>query len=129
MDPAHEPALAAHPRDGWRADQPRGVAVVLRSCWRAALPDRRYLVADRNRRHPDHPDPGRHAIEAEISDAAVFRRRTRHRRQRWEAGGWPWRGESLHCAPMAGNDANGLWRPPALCRDLFFGFSRALLYR
>ena len=40
---------------GRRADQPRGVAVVLRPCRRRALPDRRYLVADRDRRHPDQP--------------------------------------------------------------------------
>ena len=49
-----QPALAADPRHGRRADQPRSVAVVLRRRRRAALPGRRYLVADRDRRHSDH---------------------------------------------------------------------------
>ena len=76
-----EPALAAHPRHGRRADQPRSVAVVLRPCRRAALPDRRHLVADRDRRHPDHPAPRRDAAEAGLGDPAVLRGRAGHRRQ------------------------------------------------
>ena len=72
---------------GRRADQPRGVAVVLRPCRRAALPDRRYVVADRDRRHPDQPAPRRDAIEAGFGDAAVFRRRAGHRRWRGQPAG------------------------------------------
>src|SRR5579884_3283230 len=45
--------IAAPPRLGRRADQSRGMDVVLRAGRRGALPGRRYLVADRNRRHPD----------------------------------------------------------------------------
>ena len=45
--------VAAHPRQRRRADQSRGVAVVPPRRRRASLPDRRYLVADRDRRHPD----------------------------------------------------------------------------
>jgi len=37
-------------------------------------------VADRDRRHPDHPDPGRDAAEAGFGDTAVFRGRAGHRR-------------------------------------------------
>ncbi len=45
-----EPAAARH---GRRADQSRGVDVVSRGDRRRALPDRRYLVADRDRRDHD----------------------------------------------------------------------------
>ena len=45
-----EPAAARHRR---RADQPRGVDVVSRGDRRRPLPDRRYLVADRDRRDHD----------------------------------------------------------------------------
>ena len=38
------------------------------------LPDRRYLVADRNRRHPDHAAARRDRPEARLGDAAVLRR-------------------------------------------------------
>ena len=41
--------------DGRRADQPQGLALVLRGDRRRALPDRRHLVADRDRPHPDQP--------------------------------------------------------------------------
>ena len=41
------------------------------SRWRA-LSDRRYLVADRNRRTPDHPAAGRHRSETGLSFQAFF---------------------------------------------------------
>ena len=47
-----EPAAA---RLGRRADQPRGVDVVPRGHRRRPLPDRRHLVADRDRRDHDQP--------------------------------------------------------------------------
>ena len=40
------------------------------------LPDRRHLVADRNRRHPDHPAARRHRPQARLGDPAVLRRAT-----------------------------------------------------
>ena len=40
---------------GGRADQPRSLAVVLAGRRQGTLPDRRYLVADRDRRDSDHP--------------------------------------------------------------------------
>ena len=42
-----------------------------------ALPDRRHLVADRDRRHPDHAAARRHAAEARLGDPAVLRRACR----------------------------------------------------
>ena len=44
-----------------RADQPEGVALVPRGDRRRALPDRRHLVADRDRPHHDHAAAGPHA--------------------------------------------------------------------
>ena len=46
--------VAAPARLGRRADQPRSVGVVPPRRRRGPLPDRRHLVADRDRRHPDH---------------------------------------------------------------------------
>ena len=48
------PLVAAHPRLGRRADQPRGLELVRRGRRQGPLPDRRHLVADRDRRRPDH---------------------------------------------------------------------------
>jgi len=42
--------------------------------------DRRHLVADRNRRYPDHAATRRHAAEAGIRDAAVLRHQAGHPR-------------------------------------------------
>ena len=46
--------IVAAPRLGRRADQSGSVGVVLPRRRRRPLPDRRYLVADGNRRHPHH---------------------------------------------------------------------------
>ena len=46
--------LAAAARLGRRADQSRGLGVVSPRRRRRPLPDRRHLVADRDRRHPHH---------------------------------------------------------------------------
>ena len=51
--------LAAAARHGRRADQPEGLALVLEGDRRRALPDRRHLVADRDRRDHDHDAAGR----------------------------------------------------------------------
>ena len=47
-----------------------------------ALPDRRHLVADRDRRHPDHAAARRHQAEARLGDQAVLRRPAGHGRRR-----------------------------------------------
>ena len=44
---------------------------------RRPLPDRRHLVADRDRRHPDQSAARRDRPEARLGDAAVLRRATR----------------------------------------------------
>ena len=46
------------------------------------LPDRRHLVADRDRRHPDHAAARRDRAEARLGDAAVLRRQPADRRRR-----------------------------------------------
>jgi acetyl-CoA synthetase len=56
-------AQPAHPRLGRRADQSRSLEVVLQCGRRQALPHRRYLVADRDRRHLITPLPGATALK------------------------------------------------------------------
>jgi hypothetical protein len=74
---------------------------------RRSLPDRRYLVADRDRRPPDHAAAGRHAAEAGLGDAAVLRRgagaggrRRGHRARGRRRGRWSSPGPGRRrCAP------------------------------
>ena len=58
---------------GRRADQSGGLGVVSPRRRRRPLPDRRHLVADRDRRHPDHAAARRHQAQARLGDAAVLR--------------------------------------------------------
>ena len=51
------------------------------------LPDRRYLVADRDRRHSDHAAARRDQAQAGFGDAAVLRRGARDRRRRRQGAG------------------------------------------
>ena len=69
-------------RDGRRADQPRGVDVVSPGHRRRAVPDRRHLVADRDRRDHDRPAARRHADDPRLGHAAPARGRARDRRPR-----------------------------------------------
>ena len=64
-----EPARA---RIGGRADQPRGVDVVPQDDRRRALPDRRHVVADRDRPHHDLAAAGAHDHQARFRDAGRF---------------------------------------------------------
>jgi acetyl-CoA synthetase len=64
--------FAAPARHGRRADQSGSLGVVLQRRRRQALPDRRHLVADRNRRHHDHAAAGRHRSQAGFGDAPFF---------------------------------------------------------
>ena len=66
-----EPAAA---RLGGRADQSRSVDVVSPEDRRRAMPDRRYVVADRNRHDHDHAAARRHRDQARLGDQAVPRR-------------------------------------------------------
>ena len=54
---------------------------------RDRCPDRRHVVADRDRRHPDHPAPGDHGHQARGGHAPLPRDQRRGGRQRREAGG------------------------------------------
>ena len=63
---AARPLEPAPARLGRRADQPRGVDLVPREHRRRPLPDRRHVVADRDRDDPDHAAPGRHDDEARL---------------------------------------------------------------
>ena len=67
------PLVAAPAGIGRRADQPRSVDVVPPLHRSRALPDRRHVVADRNRPHPDHAAAGDHPDQARLGDASVSR--------------------------------------------------------
>jgi acetyl-CoA synthetase len=59
---------------GRRADQSGSLGVVLQRCRRGPQPDRRYLVADRDRGNPDHAAARRHRTETRLGHAALLRR-------------------------------------------------------
>ena len=125
-DLAHVAAPARHRR---RADQSGGVGVVLPRGRRRPLPDRRHLVADRDRRHHDHAAARRDPPQAGLGDAAVLRRRAADRRRRRQ--GARGRGDGNLCIAefLAGADAHGLRRPRALRRHLLQDLSRQVLHR
>ena len=75
---AHEPEVAEAAGQRGRADQPRGLGMVLPGRGRRALPHRRYLVANRDWRHHDHAAARRHQAQARLGDFALFRRRASH---------------------------------------------------
>ena len=77
-----EPQIAAAARLGRRADQSGSLGMVSPRRRRRPLPDRRHLVADRDRRHSDHAAARRDRPEARLGDAALLRRRARDRRLR-----------------------------------------------
>ena len=112
-----------------RADQSGSVGMVSSRGRRRALPDRRYLVADRDRRHFDHAAARRDQTQAGFGDTAVLRRGARDRRCRRQGFGRRMQRQSLHRKILAGTDAHGLWRPRPLRADLFFGLQGQVLYR
>ena len=125
-----EPQVAPAARVGRRADQSRGLALVLAHRRRRALPDRRHVVADRDGRDPDLASAGRDAAKAGIGDAAPPRdppgppRRPGH-----AAHGKRGRREPRHRVPVARDDANGLRQPRAVPRDLLLEVPRRVLHR
>ena len=96
-----QPRVAAPARLGRRADQSRGLGMVSPRRRRRALPDRRHLVADRDRRHPDHAAARRDQAEARLGDAAVLRRQAGDRRRRGQGAGGRLRGQS-RASPIPG---------------------------
>jgi hypothetical protein len=71
-----EPAPA---RVGGRAHQSGGLGVVLQDHRQGALPHRRHVVADGNRRHHDRAHAGRGAAESRVGNAAAAGRSGRYR--------------------------------------------------
>ena len=80
-------AVAAPARQRRRADQSGSLGVVLPRGRRQPLPDRRHLVADRDRRHSHHAAAGRDRAEARLGDVAVLRRHAADRRCRGQGAG------------------------------------------
>ena len=119
-------APARHRR---RADQSGSLAVVLPRGRRGPLPDRRHLVADRDRRHPDHAAAGRDALKPGSATQPFFGvmpqivdadgKELEGRRQR----------QSVHRRFLARPDAHGLRRPRALHPHLLHDLSRQVLHR
>ena len=95
------PQIPAPARQRRRTDQPRGLALVSSRHRRASLPDRRYLVADRNRRHPDQSAARRHRAEARLRDAAAAWRASADRRWRRQRTARRDRRQSVPC-PIPG---------------------------
>ncbi len=89
--------VAAAARLGRRADQSRSLGMVLPRGRRQPLPDRRHLVADRDRRHFDHAAARRHAAQARLGDAAVLRHHPADRRRRRQGAGRRRERQSVHC--------------------------------
>ena len=125
-DLAHVAAAARHRR---RADQSGSLGVVSPRGRRRPLPDRRHLVADRDRRHPDHAAAGRDQAQARLGDAAVLRRAARDRRCRGQGAGGRHHRQSVHRGFLAGPDAHRVRRPRALRRHLFPRLSGQVLHR
>ncbi len=94
---------------------------------RRALPDRRHVVADRDRDDPDHAAAGHHHDEARLGDAAVPGDRRRDL-QRSRQGGRARRGRLSRAAPaVAGDAARDLRRRRALPRHVLVEVRRRLL--
>ena len=115
---AHQPEVAPAARQRRRADQPGSLGVVLPRGRRGALPDRRYLVADRDRRHPHHAAARRDQAQARLGDAALLRRPAGGGRHRGQSARGRGDGQSRHPRCLARHDAHRLWRPQALRRHL-----------
>ncbi len=77
------PDLAAAAGQRRRADQPQGLALVPQGDRRRTLPDRRHLVADRDRPDHDLAAARDHRDQARIGDDAAARGRCSSLRRRW----------------------------------------------
>ncbi|KAG1533242.1 hypothetical protein G6F50_015936 [Rhizopus delemar] len=96
---AGEEDVARRAAPAWqrrRADQSGSLAMVLRGGRRQPLPDRRYLVADRNRRHPDLAAGRCDGPHAGLGHPALLRRAAGAGQCRWRDPGRPDRGQPDH---------------------------------
>ena len=107
-----------------RADQSRSLALVSPRGGRWPLPDRRHLVADRDRRDSDLAAARRHRPQARLRHQAAVRHRARNRGCRWQGAGRRGQRQSVPGAELARPDAHRLWRSSALHRHLFQNLSR-----
>ena len=101
-DEPRQPAPAGLRR---RADQPRSLGVVPPRRRRRALPHRRHLVADRNRRHPHHAAARRDEAQGGIRHQALLRREAGGPGCRSEGAGRGLRGQPRHRRVLAGTEA------------------------
>ena len=85
------------------------------------LPDRRHLVADRDRRPHDHAAARRDADQARLLHAAAARHHRRHRRRDRPFGGQGQGRHPGHQAPLAVDDPHHLGRSGALQEELLPG--------
>ena len=106
-----------------RADQPEGMALVPQGDRRRALPDRRHVVADGDRAHPDQPAARGHRDQARIGDASRCRGSTprwstsRATRSRTAARGcWSCAGRGRGCCARSTRRTTGSWRPTTAVR-------------
>ena len=106
---AARPLEPAPARLGRRADQPRGLDLVPRARRRRPLPDRRHLVADRDRDDPDHAAARGDDDQARLGDAAVPGRR----------GGDLQRGAARRSGPGGGGYLVLKQPWPAMLRGIF----------
>ena len=103
---------------GRRADQPGGVGLVLEGDRRRALPRRRHVVADRDRRDPDHAAARAHHAQARLGDVPVPGHRGRRRRRARAERGPGRRRLPGAAAPLARDRPHDLGRSRPLRRDL-----------
>ena len=96
----------------------------IRRGWRRTLPDRRHLVADRNRRHLLTPLPGATHLKARLCDESVFRRAAGDPRSDDGAELTSTEAEGVLCITdsLARPDAHCLRRSRPVCENLFLGF-------
>ena len=124
------PLVAPSAGVGRRADQPRGLDLVLEVHRHRAVPDRRHLVADRDRRDHDLAAAGHHDAEAGFGDLPVpghrGRRGRRSGRER-RSGRW-WLPRAA--ASVARDRAHDLGGPGSLRADVLLAVrSRGLRRR
>ena len=122
---APRPLEAAAARDGRRADQPEGVALVLAGRRRRALPGRRHLVADRDRRDHDHDAARAHQYAKPGSAGDAAARASRRRSSTTTATSSRDGAGPARAAPaVAGDAAHALQGPRPLRRDLLRALRR-----
>ena len=123
-------SVAPHPGERGGADQPGGLDLVPRRGGRRALRGGRYLVADGDRRHPDHAAAGRDADQTGLGDASLLRHRAGGGRRAGQGDqGQRRRGEPLPQTLLARSGADDLGRSRACFRDLLHDLSRPLFHR